>query len=617
MRLLNWFQKAHAATYDSPAVYYTYAFTLPAGTEIHELASKLLEKDIAKSAMSVAHKKPHFGRRFKEFADKRQFASFVTTLEAVENGELTFMQWVRRNPKAFTSLLLNGKISFSNKKQGWRRFFDWNLAWSQSDEFKQTLNELREAIESIDRTMLDVGLMVGVQTAVDRALFKPGYLLSEPFVRLELSPIAIVSDAFHGDELMPLLLLHKSGVALLSFAAIPGVQTTEELLHASASRNVRFAQTVFSGLMGRLLSSDPERVESDEWVGDEDAKVRSIVWNGHGLPLEELFLGYDRTISGVAGGEGDYGDYMCYTTLFIDGLHCCGSKKIWLRRHSAELASLLARYPGYATIKSGYIREMLETEHGKHDDQSAFYGPGSTLMLRWDFGKLIERSSPVSHFHTLAIIEIALIQYWQLCAMEFRISVMEKSSQGLRRMQEYLLGGLDEYLTSKLVSKEAQEIEGKISEGLEFGRMYAGIVDRIGVVESLIGARAAEVAARKDILIAGIGAFAAVLLGLPAIKDILQVVSGVDTSKFPGVMARPLKPFASHGPGGVWALYLIFVAVVLGAVGLILVQRARIRHSVPRIKTPSVSWPSIGGYNLGKTRYSKGRPVGDSDEGEE
>lgn len=565
MGLRNFILREHEATYVSSAVYYTFAFSLPPGTDIYKLADTLLQHDLATAAGSVS-RGVRYAHRFQEVQKNRKIAETLATLRDVEEGKLRLVRWMARNPSTALLLLRKKLVRVSRSKRE-----------KPNPELIKIYEGFSRIPTELDDKMADAGLILGSQVAVDEFLLSPDYLSDEPFIRLDLDSVFVESDLFADPEIMMSLLLHKSGVALLTFAATPGGGlTTDNHLSVSSSNQVTFTKTFLDEALGKLLGrANKDRVIEDKWNESEDGiRWRETSWRDP-LPLQELFQAYSELIITSTKRRAVHSPWMCYTTLFVDGIKCCSNKTKWLKRHTLDLAGLIARQWEYTNAKPSFVKRMLAREHGIRRYESKYFGAGNALLLRWHFRNDAQPTSGTDHLPTITIVQGALLQYWQLLALDARFTASRWKTSDLIEIQRQIIAGLDEYRGAKLMWEEAKAEEKEITSGLGIDTLYARILDRLGAIDQLMTARATIVGTRRNLLIAGLGSFATLLLGLPALKDLLDIVRKLDTSTFPAVLLRPLASFANDGPAGAWNLYVILVGIAVGTLAVSLLMRVR------------------------------------------
>ena len=596
MNLRPFARKHHIARYTSPAVYYSFVFSLPPATDIYKLADNLLHRNIADNATVGGSNKVRFAYRYEDRRKAQVRLRALASFEEVVSKRTTFSRWTLQNPRLAAWIVRKRLIRFRFRSSH----------GESNQELIDQLKKFATAADNIDKEMLHEGLLTGVASTIDSTLFVPSYLATEPFIRLELGTIYAESESksFSNTHLVVFLLLHQSGIAILTFVAIPGEErTTDELLAVAASTSVRFTRTALPWHLGRVIAIDDQRVSSDKQTNSDNHDWRDISWKDP-IPLQSLFEGFAWLIRSLVKKNQGVGEWMCYTTLFVDGLACCGSKKEWMSRHDAELAGLVMRHGGYASVKRSVVEAALAKEHGLRENESDFFDIGSALLVAWNFGTDISRSSPTRHFNTTAVVEGMLVKYWQLRTLDQRLSVEKWKPSNLELVQRELITGLEEYRETKLIWGTAREIEKQLADKLELDRMYQNILDRIDALQRLIDTRTAHNANRRNILFAGISALAAALLGMSAVKDILGVVSKVDTRQFPGVLARPLVYFAKSGDNGAWELYLILVAVVVSVAVIGFFSRfTRERKRI--VRSFGVGWDSIS-YSVEKPEFDEG-----------
>jgi hypothetical protein len=603
MNLRPFARKDHVARYTSPAVYYSFVFSLPPTTDIYKLTDDLLRRNIADNATVGGSNRVRFAYRYEDKRKAQVRLRKIATFEEVVRKQVTFSRWALQNPSLAAWLVRKRLVKF-------------RLRSSHSEPNQELIDQLRElskTADDIDKEMLNEGLLTGAASTIDSTLFMSSYLATEPFIRLELGTIYAESEdrLYRDTDLVVFLLLHRSGTAILTFVAIPGEErTTDELLAVAASTGVRFTRTALPWHLGRVIAVDEQRVSSDKQTNSDNRAWRDISW-GDPIPLQSLFEGLAWLVRSLVKKNQGVGEWMCYTTLFIDGLGCCGSKKEWMSQHAAELAGLVMRHGGYASVKKSVVEAVFANEHGLRENESDFFDIGNALLVTWDFGADIARSSPTRHFNTTAVVEGMLVKHWQLRTLDQRLSVEKWKPSNLEAIQRELITGLEEYRDTKLIWGSAREIEKQLGDRFELDRMYQNILDRIDALQKLIDTRTAHVANRRNILFAGISALAAVLLGMSAVKDILGVVSKINTRQFPGMLARPLVHFANSGDNGAWELYLILVSVVISVAVIGFFSRfTRERKKI--VRSFGVGWDSIS-YSANKPTFNQGKEQDTSD----
>ena len=441
MHQLPFTRRRHIAKYNSPAVYYSFVFSLPTSTDIYRVADNLLRRNIATVAAVAGSNQPRFAYRYAEVKRAQAKLRDLASFEEFESGQVSFTQWSLRHPKLSAWIIRKRLVRF--------RF--GQSMHTPNQGLIDTLKKMRKAAEDIDRSMLEAGKLIGAASVIDSGLFVPSYLTDGPFIRLDLGAIRVEGAGFSDTELVAMLLLHRSGVAILTFVAVPGSQrTTDDLLSVVSSAKVKFTRTVFPGELGRVVAVGEQHVASDTEVEIGDRKWRDVSWRDP-IPLQDLSACCAGVICAIARKNSDVEEWMCYTTLFVDGLECCGSKRRWLSYHRHELAGLVMRNDAYASTKESRVESALRSVHGLQENESDFFDMGSALLVTWAFGRDIEQSSPMNHFYSTAVVEGMLVKYWQLRALERRLSAETWKLANLEAVQRELITGLDEYRSTKIL----------------------------------------------------------------------------------------------------------------------------------------------------------------------
>ncbi|MFR9780107.1 hypothetical protein ACL02O_29125 [Micromonospora sp. MS34] len=595
---------SHDAKFGGAGVAYTYAFSLPTGANIYELADRLLDSGVARAASIPPSRQVRISRRWQSALRARQLSEAISNLSSVIKGEMTWRAWATKNPRAAAYAFRRRILRFDALGRG--------RTVKSSEKTQRALEQLREITSKVDDKVVDHTKVVGALAAVDDQLLSPTYLTRSPFIRLELQSLSAESGLLGDGEILPTLLLHRSGVALLTFHAVLGRnRTTDELIEASSGKQMKFDSCTFDGAVvgaGPLFEYTPK---GDEWLTTEpDGELgRRFEWQDDQFGIEDVFFVYQDRIRGLVSLKREQvQDYFCYASLFVDDLDCCGSKRRWIRRHSRELAGLMMRHPPYAELREAVVTEAVKGDRGLHDDESRFFTGGNALLISWDFDGGELSPSFVSIANTVAIIENAALQYWQMYVLDYELQLDARSHRRLMATQQMLAQGIEEFRSNAVVYGSANDIIASILAQLRVPELYQRLLDRLSATQQLLDSRRVQESVRRNYLIAGIGSVATVFLGIPAIRDSLGVIAQWNSPRYLEPIFGPLTSWAKSGVSAVLSVYAAVLLLVLAVLALgFLFRRPATRGRKNR--KVGIEWtPMSPEWQLSRVRHVGGRP---------
>ncbi|MFG3555327.1 hypothetical protein ACGGAQ_13205 [Micromonospora sp. NPDC047557] len=584
---------------------YTYAFSLPANTDIYELADQLLSSGVARAASIPPSKRVRISREWRSVLKARQLTEAISNFSDVIKGETTWGAWVAKNPRA-ALYAFRRRILRVNSLRRIRTV-------ESSEKSQRALEQLRDLISEMDDKVVDHTKVVGALSAVDDGLLSQTYLARSPFVRLELQSLIAESRLLADSEILPTLLLHRSGVALLTFHAVLGRgRTTDELIEASIGRHAHFDSCTFNGAVVGAAPLTGYAPKSDEWQRSEAGRWlgRKFEWQDDEFSIEDAFFVYQDRIRGLVSLKREQvQDFFCYTSLFIGDVACCGSKKRWLRRHSRELTGLMMRHPPYGGLRDEVVAESVKGDMGLHVDESRYYNGGNSLLVTWDFGGGELSPSFVEIANTVAIIENAMLQYWQMYVLDYELQLDGRSRRRLTSTQRMLAQGIEEFRSNSVVYGTANDIIASVLTQLRVPELYQRLLDRLSATQQLLDSRQVQESVRRNYLIAGVGSLATVFLGIPAIRDSLGVIAQWNP---PPRLMPIFGPLASWAKGGETAILTVYSAVLILVLAVLVVAFLLKSPRIGRRKNREVGieWtPMSPEWSLSRARHIGGHPA--------
>ncbi|MFI7608953.1 hypothetical protein ACIBTV_28090 [Micromonospora sp. NPDC049366] len=579
----------HIATYTEAVIYYTFVFG-DSPVSPHAVADRLLAAELAETVTSPADGEVLMAPRYKELARTIRKAEGIAEVgRAIDGGRL--LGWICKNPllAAEVAVLVFGR----RLKRAIGRKIDGAGKPSDTDEGVEGM--MRDLIDKVNHAVAKRQALNAIQHAREQDMYQPAYLESEPYLRLTLRSANFALAGFDGQEGGAagqagevLLLVHQSGVFQLTVAVrMPEGIDTDELISRSIGSGVEFSWSEVAEpvllFASKRLNIDRRRMPG-KWLSEVREGTR---WRrfDHAEPvsLVDLFRTYQHAILEASGASGD--EWLCHATVCIDRLGCCETQSAWTSRHRAELTGMLLRDGGYAGLREAATLK-LPPDTSIRMDHSVWHGHASTLLMHWGEGS----RHFDDHLWTLLLGESFLLQYWQLRALDKSLQMIEsqRTAKGARALQRRLIFGLQEFHRSALSYGSAQDqVLALLREsGAERIRAQIGErLDQLGAIDA--SERAERVAARSTA--AAVAAFiVAVIFGLPAIDQTLNLVRSIPGEGVANTLSGPLQGLANLGVAGSFISYVAVLAVFLAA--LLAFGLPRRQYRPRRIRRAGGAW---------------------------
>ncbi|MEV4317813.1 hypothetical protein [Actinocrispum sp. NPDC049592] len=604
----------HSARYGRVTGFYTFVFDLGADLPILKLAETLLRSEIAETVTVPGSGEVRLSRRYKSLARTVANAKGLVEAEDVINRERSWSSISWRGRRFYLKI-----VSSALRAAFFKRSTHGEVSGEKNTADTSVKAVMQEVAAKINEAVFDRQSRTAVNDFVDRSLYQPDYLGTVPYIRLELRRFdARLLAANSSDEeswevdVRPTLLLHCSGVALLTFAIrLPEDGTTEWLSSVLTSVELMANQTTVSEPILRAAAEYSGYKEEDwpgAWLSDieEGTRWRSQEHGDREIGLLTIFELYQEAILRYSPKVYRHGGWLCYPTFFVERLSCCGSKKRWMQKHRGDLVSLLARSQPGVPFTEEAAEELLQPDFSIFPDTS-FWSPGGCAMeFMWNF-----ESEPKDDFayylKRLVVIENALIKYWQLRALDDRIGNTQPTLKNMEKLLLEVASGLTEYRKPLFSFERANEISSFTVRRLGGSEYYESINSRLNVLQQLIAMRTAVRASKRANRFAAAAVIAAVLLGLPAVRQSLEIVQKVPNEGWAGKLASILQGLGGGLDQVAWKSYLV---VMLIAFVLLIVGRFRVKSKSKRYARPPIvgtSWPH-GHVQIGSTnrRVPKG-----------
>lgn len=485
-----------------------------------------MKAGIAEAAVSARSGEVEVGFRYREVAKQQRYLRDLAEIKLLFGNEGKGAKLSRRARFLLYRIATGATV---------RRWIDHLLRVEPNDSHQHEDKDLNTVADELDEAVKRRMLFSAVRHAVDRNLYSPEYLESNPFYRLDLRGIRAVGNV-HGEQISNTgeqiidvtLFLHKSGVGLLTFSMhYSTAMTWDRLIVATRSDKVaipRFAvcESIAKNyakvlgastqeLTGRWLE---EQAEGEHWIEFEPTDPNSMA---------DVFTMYHAAI-GNFHGDPRSAAWMCHTTISINRLECCRNRAQWIKNHHIDLMAMLAKIPGNSALRTEAIDDEMRHDHSIDDYSSFYLAGGLALEIHWIFSNA-DREPPTSidWINRLIVIENGLLQYWQLRATAASLDARHDVERKAMQMQESLIYDLAEYGGLFFVAKTAADISYAVLRQLNGDKIYERLRTRVELLRELLATRHAERSSIRATRLAAAALLGAVIFGLPAIDQALSV----------------------------------------------------------------------------------------------
>lgn len=586
-------EASHNAVFKGTSVYFVYSFGAQAPVDVNRVADALLASGLAETVASPASIDVRVSPRYRDLARLMRQAEDVEELQAIISSDPSgLLGWLAKHPRLALQVsksALSGRLRRRTHRQ----------TSSKTQESVVTDNNGRTS-EMIAESVAEAQLVNAIQGHVERSIFQPEYLATEPYVRLRLRRTSIWWDTLTGgaprnaddeqEEIVcdALMLIHRSGTMQLTLAVqLPSHLPTSDVVDLSHSGTSRVSRVeIAEPLAEGAFSKAEQKVLGGKWLPEmqEGVRWRKIDLTNDRTSIAEIFGLYRDAVEKYSGVRLN-SEWLCYPVICIDQLGCCGSELEWLSLHQLDLAAITAKVRDASRLKGEALLQLMPNDLSLSKSNSTFMTEGSTTLVAWPGSKI---SAFSDHLWTVQVVESALLQFWQLRELERRLAATQTRQEDVRQVQRELIYGLQEFRSARLLFGTAFSNMEVLLSGWNVERLYQRLLESLDQLQQLVANDEARKSARRANVLALSAGFAAIVLGLPAISQSLEIIRALPASS--PLAIGPLRDLARSGPGGAWLLYLSLLAVVLILVGRTFWSRPAHRK-VNTLSPAGVRWP--------------------------
>ncbi|MFI6081288.1 hypothetical protein ACIBBB_09970 [Streptomyces sp. NPDC051217] len=561
-------QGSHVATIDSSIAYFTFTMGGASRVGIHAAANRLLKAEIAEMVGSPASPEVRVSPRYSNLVKLlREIDALRELASAVDSGGMR--SWALRNPLRALRIL--------------PRIFSPSRRTSDAEpiDFPSFLSQMQENADFIASSVADEQAINAIQHAIEGEIYRSGYRAEEPYLRLRLRDIAVrlrmlsdgevraqddFSEATYANAT---LLLHRSGVVQITIALrFPDRISAKKLaeIQFSGAQIISSAEYPEALLRATLNSRKLWSTLPGEWIDEVRAGTR---WRrmsyAEPISVADLCLMYIDSITNIAIKDLP-GEWICHPTVFVEEITCCPSEMEFRTQHRGELRELVTRYQSRHGQRGSSIDDLMPEDSSLNIDHSIYMSSSNSVSIRWPGFTGAEEYA--NHLQHVMIVECALLQYWQIRMIDWRVVQSRGQLKDIKTLQEDAIFGLREYRNSPLTHGTAMKITDRLLKEWHADRLYAHALESLNQLQQLVATGDSQSSARRANALAATAAVATVILGLPAVDETLSVARDIPNEGILGVIAAPLKELATRKAMGAWIGYLGLLSFVAAIVCL-------------------------------------------------
>lgn len=410
---------------------------------------------------------------------------------------------------------------------------------------------------------MDQIIMGGVRVRLEQEIYFPHFFLGvESFLRLELNHSFFTDEDFETEPIETSLMIHRSGVCILTFATPIARNIDIEAAHNISLSNTRhFREVKFSEPI--LYKRIVESMESKFTCLPDDEIHESLRWltvsskpdpDSPRISLLDVFFVYLVAIENAARRELQH-EWRCYTTIF-QGKPLCGCDGVQAKTmHATDFGQLLvrskSRYPIVPELREELMQNQLVTTHAE-----LWVSGGCAIHTNW----ISDEMNYLSDLEIIAPIEYAILQHAQLEAIDIRTVDVTTKDQDLFTTQLQLVASMSEYGRTHMSDIDAPRVVDAVSDRLNTPRIYDRLHERMRFSENIVNTRFNRKQSRRSVTIAALGFAIVVLLLLP------RIVEFIDTARKNETLAGPLCKlieFLGGYDNAVLWIYALSVVILL------------------------------------------------------
>ncbi len=248
-------QKDKVLKFKDAIIFYNLVFDIGSNTNPIEMARKLSEQNFVRNFVNYKTGEVELPNRHKKLISLSEKAKDLSEIYSIlENQKLKgLLKWSLKHPlKAIKLKLFMNRTKKENNKT--------------NDENDIDIENLHDELNNfINTSMYNDQYFKRLQYQCDMKIFSPIYLKEIPFVRIGLQPFhANINGEKNSIDVD--LLIHRTGVAILTFYMVYKEKNTDEIIDLQISNNLKIDEFKVEETIGNYVDGTPDSKEKSSGV---------------------------------------------------------------------------------------------------------------------------------------------------------------------------------------------------------------------------------------------------------------------------------------------------------------------------------------------------------------
>jgi len=569
---------------------FQFKFAFDVGQDINpvDAANRLLDTDMAVAA--VWQGEAWEASRFQGLKEHRRLWEQLQEAQSrVDEGFWHFIRYIAVRPKLFRmylSSLLKDRGRADQDEEGEASHSD--VAGVPDDAEASTAANF---FDEMDAAVAHTSSLQKLLELVDHDLFNPDFLSEGPWLRVELQPVFLtVGEEHHAVDVW--LLLHKTGNATMTFSIFEDGPMTPA--NVSRSSMAGFARFNASELSTWIVSTSALMYEGWEYMEPQDVRFSSgIEWGTwiHDEPasLVDVFgLYQDALIAALSAGGNEVGrsyatQWTCYPVISVRD---ADARTFDPGDDNAQeqIGALLARVGDGKWFHAESMRGFAANDLSIRSDRRSWINGGLALTIvnphrraemaaRYGSASQIPGQDWIWLEQQFAVpIDFLLLQYHAAHALLAQVANVPMAAEALHTLKARVLFAKKElWRASHFAFGTLYEFAEAFHAERFTGQTWALVDEGLDLVDSVLGAELGASAERRAFRLQAVLGMAALVLGIPAIYEIVQILGGIEVAPSDvwlgaGGLVSAVSSFAAGHPAFlVLSLAMLLTGLVLGS----------------------------------------------------
>lgn len=532
---------------------YKYVFDLGAAVDPLDAARRLLDHDVGVAAVGLDPADVYIARRFATIG--RSVADLSALQEAnarLSRGIWAYLRFIALRPR----LALWTVQALVAARRG------------QSGSEEPPSTGLAETIDELSRAMLEVPMLQQIEVAMDRRRLSPGYLSSLPYCRVELQPVFGRVGGLE-IELDAHLLVHRTGTCVLTF----WWQHERSLSTDALIKAVHPSSRTFDRVS---IVADVVRAAAKAWRADvsppqDRSEINGVAFWGYETDDEPIALGpsfevyADALRSHVLGGDLvrsqlRNGDWFCFPVTFATARRVATFDKL-SPDQQAQIGGIATGHEAWRTAPQERLQAWLGEDWSLRPDQAVHFSSASMVVLSAGGTRT---HADADDLEWSGLTDYMLQRYWSARTVDQMALGVAPNPLSMQKVTEqFLLASIELFGPPDTSWGTANEMVERADVNFGVPDLITSARERVALTRDAVTAQVEQRQARRDVVLQFVAAAAAVVLGLPAIDDLVQRLVMVRSPEWAVDLLDPIRRHPELSTALCWLALSLAVVLVL------------------------------------------------------